>query len=230
MKPVYNLIKLSFTNCYLIKGRDGFLLIDCGGPGDINVFRKKLVHLGLEISRIKCLVLTHHHNDHCGLLPFLTAANPGLCVAASERCWQYLEGGRNFRPPGERYANKTLAFIMRLYLGMQKDPESFAPFCPRPGDIIVRDDNNEVLSSLGFPGNIMLTPGHTADSLSIIMEDTAFVGDAARNFLNFAGRPHYPVIYCNETSCRESREKIIGQGVRLVCPAHGRPFAVEKWR
>lgn len=230
MKPIYVLIKLFFTNCYLIKGKDSFLLIDCGGRGNKKLLKKKLARLGLKASQIRYLVLTHHHNDHCGMLPFLMTENPSLRVIMSERCSQFLQGGRNVRHPSERYANKTLAIIMGFYLGIQKNPDSFQPFYPRPQDIIIKQDDDTMLPKLGFSGQIILTPGHTEDSLSIIAEDTAFVGDAARNFLSFTGSPYYPIIYYNESSCLESMGRIINHGIRVVCPSHGKPFAVEKWR
>lgn len=230
MQPIYDLIQLSITNCYLIKGQDGFMLIDCGGRGDQKTFSKKLARLGLKASQIKCLVLTHHHNDHCGLLPYLMAENPDICVIMSELCSQYLQGGQNIRHPNERYANKILEIMMGLYLGIQKDPGSFEPYYARPQDIIIREDNDDILSLLGFSGNIFLTPGHTEDSLSVLVQDTAFVGDATRNFLSFTGAPYSPIIYYDESSCRESREIIIKQGIQVVCPAHGKPFAVGKWR
>ena len=230
MQPIYHLIQLSITNCYLIKGLDGFLLIDCGGRGDKKTFTKKLAHLGLKASQIKYLVLTHHHNDHCGLLPFLMAENPDICVIMSELCSQFLQGGRTIRHPNERYANKFLEIMMRLYFSFQKDPGSFEPFYIRPQDIIIKEDTNDVLAMHGFSGTILLTPGHTEDSLSVIVEEIAFVGDATRNFLSFTGAPYHPVIYYNESSYQESRQMIIKQGIRYVCPAHGKPFAVEKWR
>ena len=230
MQLIYDLIQLSITNCYLIKGLNGFLLIDCGGRGDKKTFTKKLARLGLKASQIKYLVLTHHHNDHCGLLPFLMAENPDICVIMSELCSRYLQGGHNIRHPNERYANKFLELMMGLYLGVQKDSDSFEPFYIRPQDIIIRNDDDNFLLNMGFSGNILLTPGHTEDSLSVIVKDTAFVGDATRNFLSFTGAPYHPVIYYNESSYHESRQKIIKQGIRYVCPAHGKPFAVEKWR
>lgn len=226
---IYDLIQLSITNCYLIKGHKGFLLIDCGGRGDKKVFTKKLARLGLKASQIKYLVLTHHHNDHCGLLPFLMEENPDLCVIMSEQCSQYLKVGRHYHHPNERYANKFLQIIMKLYFGIQKNPDIFEPFFIRSQDIIIWEDTDDVLSMLGFSGHIMLTPGHTEDSLSVIMGDTAFVGDATRNFLSFTGAPYLPVIYYSESSCQESRREVLKQGIRYVCPAHGKPFVVEKW-
>jgi glyoxylase-like metal-dependent hydrolase (beta-lactamase superfamily II) len=94
----WSIIPLSLTNCYLLELEKGFLLVDCGRARDKDRLEKALNKLGLSSADLSCLFLTHHHSDHCGLLPMLTAKNPGLTVIMSEKCSQFLMPGRHFIP------------------------------------------------------------------------------------------------------------------------------------
>lgn len=53
------------TNCYLLKGEDGYTVIDTG------MYSKKAIRLWEEILetgyKIEKVVLTHVHQDHIGL-------------------------------------------------------------------------------------------------------------------------------------------------------------------
>ena len=50
-------------------------------------------------------------------------------------------------------------------------------------DIVINQDDNKFLRSIGVNADIIFTPGHTRDSMCVLCEDkTAFVGDAAMNF------------------------------------------------
>jgi len=63
---LFKSMKLSFTWCYLLECRDGYLLIDTSYPGCFAPFRKNLERLGLPLSEIRYVLLTHHHDDHAG--------------------------------------------------------------------------------------------------------------------------------------------------------------------
>lgn len=56
---------------YLLKGRKKNLLIDTGLPSDAPVLARQLGELGLSISDIHLVLLTHEHMDHIGGLPSL---------------------------------------------------------------------------------------------------------------------------------------------------------------
>lgn len=73
-----------------------------------------------------------------------------------------------------------------------------------------------------------MTPGHTEDSISLVAGEAAFVGDAARNTLNFAGMSYHPILLYDEEICRESWNRLINEGVKRIFPAHGRPFDATK--
>lgn len=63
---VFQCLRAFFTNCFLLKSKDGYLLIDTGFPGEYNSFLKKLTKININISDIKYLLITHCLVDHIG--------------------------------------------------------------------------------------------------------------------------------------------------------------------
>lgn len=226
MQPLQK-ITLSRTNCFLLKAADGYLLVDCGCAGDEQSLLVQLGRLGLSPLSIRSLLLTHHHSDHSGLLPFLLSANPRLNIVMSGKCAAYLERGRHCHPAEERYASKALGLVMGLYrLTGGKLTQALTPYVRRDGDVIAERDE-DLPDFLGIPGRLLHTPGHTEDSLSLIVGKDAFVGDAARNLLNFLGSPYEPILYSDRSACRDSWAKLLARGITTIHPAHGPSFSAE---
>lgn len=222
-------LTLPQTNCFLIRLEHGYLLVDCGRLQDKDRFLQTLDKLGVSVTDLSYLFLTHHHNDHCGLLNFLVTANPSIRVIMSKKCAQYLAVGTHCKHAGERYANAALGLIVGAYTRLNKNwPEIFPLYDYRREDIIIEADNDNVLPRFGIEGKILMTPGHTVDSISLISGQAAFVGDAARGMLNFAGRPYYPILLYDSATCRQSWQKLACAGAKQVFPAHGKPFHINK--
>lgn len=65
MKTEIIAFNLALTSCYLIIGKD-IVMIDAGGPKKLQQFRKILAKNKIGPARIKFIVITHSHFDHCG--------------------------------------------------------------------------------------------------------------------------------------------------------------------
>lgn len=222
-------IKLSQTRCFLLQAREGYLLIDCGNPYDQEVFLNNLHEQSIALSDIHYLLLTHHHNDHAGLLPFLTKANPDLQVIMSKTCAAYLKTGKHVKPMQEHYSNLGLHLLIGLFNRFNKHfSERFTPYCGRFQDRLIEGDSDTLLPELGINGKICCTPGHTVDSLSVVVGQVAFVGDAARNILNITGTPYQPILVNDLEACYHSWNKLLHEGAKTIYPAHGKPFRADK--
>ena len=222
-------IALAQSNCYLLNAAEGYLLIDCGSRSDERLFLSKLHRMGLSPQSIRYLLLTHHHSDHCGLLPFFLSENPQIRIIMSDACAAHLETGRNFHPDAERYANKTLGFAIRLYaLADGKLEDFFTPYFRRAGDVILSDQDDVPPDFAGIPGRFIHTPGHTSGSVSLIVGEDAFVGDAARNLLRFAGAPYEPILIHDQKACYDSWRKLLATGVKRIHPGHGKSFPARR--
>jgi glyoxylase-like metal-dependent hydrolase (beta-lactamase superfamily II) len=92
---LFQLTRLGFVNCYLVREDDGFTLIDTGMSGQAQPIIQAAQQLGLPIVRI---VLTHAHVDHVGSLDALHEALPNAQVAISERDARFLSGDKSLDP------------------------------------------------------------------------------------------------------------------------------------
>jgi Zn-dependent hydrolases, including glyoxylases len=232
-------LKLSVTTCYLIRTDDTYLLVDTGYEEDWELFLKRLKEVGVRLSQIGYLLLTHHHDDHCGLLYAILQENSAILIVMSELCGELIQKGENDLMHGGGLLNKRVAFLIRhkqtyvsLVLHKKVDQSKnlkFRPYKFRSNDIVFNGEPE--LRQLGIPldGKILVTPGHTVDSISILFPDgDCLVGDAAAHMLAFAGT-HYCVIFiCNMDIYYQSWEKLIRMGAKRIFPAHGASFSVNE--
>ncbi|MFT9057794.1 MAG: MBL fold metallo-hydrolase [Ethanoligenens sp.] len=232
-------IKLSVTTCYLLKAEKGYVLVDTGYAEDWNLFQARLKEAGVELSQISHILLTHHHDDHCGLLHLILRENGSVKIVMSEQCAELIQKGENDQTHGGGLLNKRVAFLIQhkqayvsLILHKKVDKSKnlkFQPYQAREPDIVFSGEPE--LRHLGIPldGKILETPGHTVDSVSVLFPDgNCLVGDAAAHMLPFAGT-HYCVIFiCNMDEYYKSWEKLIHAGAMRIYPAHGNPFPVKK--
>ena len=73
-------LKLSVTNCFLVKTRNKYILIDTGYEYDWDLFRKRLKEVNISLLEISHIILTHHHDDHSGLLNKILNENNDIKV------------------------------------------------------------------------------------------------------------------------------------------------------
>jgi len=106
---------------------------------------------------------------------------------------------------------------------------TFPPLTLTDRDIVIGGDNDSFLKEIGIDGVILHTPGHTRDSISVLLSDgSAFVGDAAMNFLRWTGVGHRPIVIEDINTVYESWRKLRERGARVIYPSHGRPFSATK--
>lgn len=232
-------INLSVTNCYLIKAGERYVLIDTGYEEDWELFRIKLKNTGIDLSQLSHIILTHHHDDHCGLLHDILRENGSIRVVMSRLCKDLIAKGENDQTHGGGLLNKRVAWLIRrkqFYLSvvLRKKIDKaknlkFAPYIVRECDILIDGDTR--LRDIGIPldGEILLTPGHTVDSISILFDDgDCLPGDAAASMLRFAGTKNCVIFICDIAEYYKSWRKIIAAGAKMIYPAHGKPFSADR--
>jgi hydroxyacylglutathione hydrolase len=52
------------SHVYVLTGRDGLLLVDCGTPWGHARIRRNMAHWGLRVEDVRTILLTHGHVDH----------------------------------------------------------------------------------------------------------------------------------------------------------------------
>ena len=233
-------LKLSVTHCYLLKAPSHkYVLIDTGYVDEWDLFCKKLDEKRINLTDISHIILTHHHDDHCGLLNKVVQTCPEIKIVMAAEARDLLLVGKNDRSQGGGLINRRVKLVLsmkQLYISLvlkkkvdKKNNMRFPPYHVRQNDILVREETTLKEIGVDLPGRIFPTPGHSRDSISILLEDgDCFVGDAAANFLQFAGTK-YCVIYVSDMETYyQSWQKIISENAQNIYPAHGKPFPVGR--
>ncbi len=150
---IIHILKYGNTNCYYIEGAVGGLLIDTDWAGTFRLFCKKLKELG--IKRIDYLLITHYHPDHMGIAQDIIDMGAKLLLVDFQKDCIHASDG----------------------IFEKEKNTQFRPINTEPV-IISCEQSRAFLKKLGIDGEIISTPGHTDDSISLISDDgSAFVGD-----------------------------------------------------
>lgn len=209
-------IRLGITNCYLIKGDKGYILVDAGSLRRHRRFAKLMKRHKINPREIKLIIITHAHYDHVGSL----AAIKSLCgcpVAISPPEGEITSQGLVIIPPGTNLAGKIVSALGKTF--------KFALQFPRcEVDYLITEEFR--LDEYGVAGRIVPTPGHTPGSLSVILDDgRALVGDLA---MNMPEGKIFPIFAEEPQVIFESWRMLISEGVETLYPAHGKPFPISR--
>jgi len=192
---IYILDSSKGSYVYLIKGEET-VLIDTGLSFKRKGILKDIESIGVALTDIRHILITHHDIDHIGnlfLLQQLTEAK----VWASREDIPIIYGDVD-RSSFKKY----LKYVFKV-----KVPENINPYIP-----------GESVSGI----EIIPTPGHTPGHVCMLYKDVLFLGDLIEN-KNGTLRPYPKVWNWNNEVLLESVKKIARIPVKWLCPAHGMP-------
>ena len=221
----YYRLNLGITSCYLLQCSEGYLLIDTAYPNSYKRFRKAIRALGVDQRQISHLLLTHHHDDHAGFAARLVEET-GCTPIFHQEALSALSQGRSEETM--KPVNRCIETVFSVFQLIHRQ-FSYPPLAGAENSILISGDNSDLLNSLGIDGEILHTPGHSRDSISIVLADgSAFVGDAAMNFLNFCRINYRPIFVEDIDSVFFSWKKLLEHGAKWIYPAHGGAFPADK--
>ena len=152
------MIKLRYgnTNTFYIPGADGGLLVDTDWAGTLPQFFKAIKAAGIEMKAITTLLVTHYHPDHMGLAGELQQLGVKLLIA-------------DLQLPFMHASDEIFVRDKRLsYRAADEDAAR----------VISCAESREVLKTLGIDGEMIHTPSHSEDSISLLLDDgSCLVGD-----------------------------------------------------
>lgn len=210
------------TWCFLLNLKEGNLLVDAGDGKGWDRFQQALKFHGVEPSQITHLLLTHHHLDHTGHINALRKVSPGLTLIAHRSARSWLEKGK-MAPV--RFWNCWTGLLGRFVKEMKGGAVEL-----KERDIFLDGDDDRLLPSLGLDARIMHTPGHTADSLCILLSDgICLVGDTLMNWpMNLFGANPCPIVYEDRDRLVKSWATLVQSGAKILYPSHGKPVRIER--
>lgn len=158
------------SNVFLIATNDNLVLVDTGKASSFTTLFKNIVSLGIKFEDIAVLILTHTHFDHCQSAQKIKEQTDCKIITSCKSA-DYIKNGYAPLPKGTSFPTKLISKLGRR-IGKRKF--GFEPF---EADILVH--NTYHLNIPNCEINIIETPGHSMDSISIIVDnEIALVGDA----------------------------------------------------
>ncbi len=212
--PTITRIPLGATSAYVIKGPVP-ILIDAGMVGQQATLRFKLRRVGVEVSDLALIVVTHAHSDHAGCLAWLRTSTDAA-IACSRATMDNL--GR-----GASAGMRPRTVVGRLALPLLS---RIAKYPAVQGDVAV--DDAMTLAPYGIDGVLLPTPGHTCGCLSVLLGEDAIVGDLVSGKFGRPSVPSMPMLLEDRDAWAESVRAVLARGVRRFHPAHGGPFDAER--
>ena len=130
------------------------ILVDLGWPGEMGQLRARLKQVGAPLEEIRYGLATHYHIDHAGLGQELKQA--GVPLLAIDLQQSAIPLMKRWIKPQDRYVEITL----------------------HDNVVITCAESRALLARLGIAGEILHTPGHSDDSVSLLLDTGAvFTGD-----------------------------------------------------
>jgi glyoxylase-like metal-dependent hydrolase (beta-lactamase superfamily II) len=211
-------IKLSGVNCFLVQD-EGLILIDTGTPGQHDRILKHVKKLELDPHDIELIIITHGHGDHFGSAQKIKEVT-GAKLALHKEEADIIKNGKKVFPSGLNNWGRFLAFVWRPMF-------SLINYKGVEPDILVEDEFQ--LAAFGIKGRVIHTPGHTAGSVSVLLNGgEAIVGDLAMNGFPMRRGAGMPIFGNSEREIKQRWKKLVDAGASVIYPGHGDPFPASR--
>lgn len=167
------------------------LLIDVGWPGTLVKMHHQCKRAGITLEQIGHFICTHYHPDHAGLAVELMGLGCRLIVVDLQQS------------------------AVPLLPSLLKPEQRTGTIDLKAALITTIADSRALLARIGVQGQIVATPGHSDDSVTVVLDSgEAFTGDLPPPMMG--DETTAPILQASWTRIRAS-------GGKTLYPAHG-PF------
>ncbi len=182
-------MKYGNTKCYVIHNK---IMVDTDWAGTLQAFYRCLKENEIVLRDIKYLIITHFHPDHMGIAQDL--AEIGIKIIVFDVQKDYVH------------------FSDKIF---EKDKKvSYKPIKDKDVVYLSCEESRVFLSGNGIEGEVVHTPGHSEDSVSLILDEgIAIVGDLY---------PLYSVPAYNDPILEKSWNYILKRNLEIVYYGHAK--------
>jgi endoribonuclease LACTB2 len=190
-----NIVNVGYdsTNYYVLGQDNARLLVDVGWPGTLPKLLAQLKRKDIPLQDISYLLVTHYHPDHAGLAQELKDKGVRLIVMEQQR--SAIPRLKTYMIPINHYVDINLHDNLQLTCG----------------------ESRTFLRQIGIACEIISTPGHSNDSVTLVLEEgaaAAFTGDL----------PPPGFVFADERALDQvsgSWADIRSLNARMIYPGHG---------
>jgi glyoxylase-like metal-dependent hydrolase (beta-lactamase superfamily II) len=205
-------LALGMAKAFLVKGTQP-VLIDTGLPKTKAKLLTALAEQDVKPEDLRLIIITHGHTDHFGGLD-VVRTTPGAKVAIHRLDADSLRTGRSIPLVAHGFRGALLKLMI---------PASRKPQIVGLEPNIILDDEFD-LAPFGVSGKVIATPGHTAGSVSAMLESgEAVVGDLMGGMMS-GNKPTIAFWAWSREKWVESIRKVLSFNPRIVHVTHGGPF------
>ena len=130
-------------------------MVDTDYAGTLPAFYRAIKHARVKASDVSYLLATHYHPDHMGLIPELMKQGVKLLLIDTQV--------------------DSVHFSDYIFA---RDRVPFEPIDEAKATVITCAESKEFLAGIGISGEIISTPSHSPDSVSLLLDDgDCIVGD-----------------------------------------------------
>ena len=200
------------SGVYILEGREDAILINGGMSYILVDVLGQMADLGIDVEKIRKMLILHSHFDHVGIVPYFKRTYPKIEVYASEPAWKILAMPK---------AVEVINSYGRLSAKQVGDESVLKNY-----DLSWRDDitgtvlaEGDKIDLGGVTLSIFETPGHSNCSITAYEPNLKilFASDAV-------GVPYkdacFPSMNTNITQFLESLEKLKPLPVSCLCADH----------
>ncbi len=180
---------------YLIGSNHNYVMFDAGWIDSYRDFMIQMKENKIKLEDIKYLIVSHFHIDHAGLVQVLK--DYGVTLLMLDNQVQGIDEINNF---------------------YEKKPNSdFVKLKHENNSVVNTTESRKLLEEIGIKGAIIETPGHSLDSVSLVIDNQCiFIGDL----------PPFEMADANDEKVMKDWIKIFEMDIKSVYPAHAPAFEI----
>ena len=183
------------TNFWVVSAGRSRILVDLGWPGRVAALLANLDRMGVPLAELRYGMATHYHIDHAGAAQDLKRRGVPLLVLEEQ------------------------VAAIPLMKQWTKPADNYTEITTHDNVVIPTSESRQLLADIGIAGEVIHTPGHSDDSVSLVLDiGCAFTGDLTRESM-VAGEDTDVVA--------RSWQMLRDRGVTTIYGGHGAPWYLD---